>query len=111
MTRFLDDTGTTVSQLAERAQITKQAMAELVLHLETHGYVVRQPSPTDGRSKLVVPTRRGLEVVALAQSLVPQVENVVDRAVGQDRAAGLRHDLAAIRATAELEVAALRSPA
>jgi hypothetical protein len=33
--QYLDDTGTTVSLLAERAQITKQAMAELVQHLET----------------------------------------------------------------------------
>ena len=37
--QYLDDTGTTVSVLAERAQMTKQAMAELVRHLETHGYV------------------------------------------------------------------------
>ena len=37
--QYLDDTGTTVSVLAERAQMTKQAMAELVRHLEKHGYV------------------------------------------------------------------------
>jgi DNA-binding MarR family transcriptional regulator len=36
---------TTVSLLAERAQMTKQAMAELVRHLETHGYVVRGTRP------------------------------------------------------------------
>src|SRR5918997_949711 len=61
---YLDETGTTVSQLAGRARMTKQAMAELVEHLETHGYVVRRPNPSDGRSKLVVPTERGREVVA-----------------------------------------------
>ena len=43
-----DDTGTTVSLLAERARMTKQAMAELVRHLEAHGYVRRVPDPTDG---------------------------------------------------------------
>lgn len=37
--QYLDDTGTTVSALADRAQMTKQAMAELVLHLEKKGYV------------------------------------------------------------------------
>ena len=47
--QYLDDTGTTVSLLAERAQMTKQAMAELVRHLETHGYVVRVPDPADRR--------------------------------------------------------------
>jgi DNA-binding MarR family transcriptional regulator len=48
--------GTTVSVLAERAQITKQSMAGLVRHLEQHGYVERRPDPRDRRAKLV--TRR-----------------------------------------------------
>src|SRR5215204_6114068 len=42
---FLDDGGTQVSELARRAQITKQSMAELVAHLERHGYVERVPDP------------------------------------------------------------------
>ena len=37
----------------ERAQITKQSMAELVLHLERLGYVERVPDPSDRRAKLV----------------------------------------------------------
>jgi hypothetical protein len=45
--QYLDDTGTTVSVLAERAQMTKRAMAELVQHLETRGYVVQVPDPSD----------------------------------------------------------------
>src|SRR5688572_29302147 len=53
--QYIDDTGTTVSLLAERAQMTKQAMAELVHHLETHGYVVRVRDPHDRRAKLVLP--------------------------------------------------------
>ena len=80
---YLDETGTTVSQLAERARMTKQAMAELVEHLEAHGYVVRRPNPADGRSKLVVPTERGMEVVAIAQAMVPEVEQLAERAVGR----------------------------
>ena len=51
--QYLDDTGTTVSLLAERARMTKQAMAELVRHLETHGYVRRVPDPTDRRPMIV----------------------------------------------------------
>src|SRR3712207_3942935 len=57
--QYLDETGTTVSLLAERAQMTKQAMAELVRHLETHRYVVRVPDPADKRAKLVLPTDLG----------------------------------------------------
>ena len=43
--QFLDADGTQVSELARRAQITKQSMAELVAHLELHGYVERVPDP------------------------------------------------------------------
>jgi DNA-binding MarR family transcriptional regulator len=91
--QHLDDTGTTVSTLAARAQMTKQAMAELVGHLERHGYVVRTPDPTDRRAKLVAPTAAGREVVAIAQGLVPEVEQNVDAALGADRVRALRHDL------------------
>ena len=61
--QFLDDAGTRVSELAQRAQVTKQSMAELVAHLERHGYVERAPDPSDRRAKLVRATgarRRGL---------------------------------------------------
>ena len=98
--QYLDDTGTTVSQLAERAQMTKQAMAELVQHLEKHGYVVRVPDPTDRRAKLVLPTERGHEVVKVAQELVPELEGQIERALGADRLRQLRADLDVIRRVA-----------
>ena len=91
--QHLDDTGTTVSTLAARAQITKQAMAELVGHLERHGYVVRVPDPDDGRAKLVRPTAAGRQVVAVAQELVPEVEQRIDAVLGAERARTLRDDL------------------
>jgi DNA-binding MarR family transcriptional regulator len=97
---YLDDTGTTVSLLAERAQMTKQAMAELVAHLEAHGYVVRVPDPTDRRAKLVLPTERGKEVVTIAQELVPELENWVGTVLGAERATALRADLETLRRAA-----------
>jgi len=97
--QHLDDTGTTVSLLAERAQMTKQAMAELVAHLEAHGYVRRVPDPTDRRAKLVVPTERGHDVIAFAQGLVPEIEREVAQVLGAERVRDLRADLEAIRRT------------
>jgi DNA-binding MarR family transcriptional regulator len=94
--QHLDDTGTTVSALAERAGMTKQAMAELVAHLEAHGYVTREPDPADRRAKLVRPTARGREVVAIAQDLVPEMEKAIDALLGPDRVRALREDLTAI---------------
>jgi DNA-binding MarR family transcriptional regulator len=96
--QYLDDAGTTVSVLAERAQMTKQAMAELVAHLEEHGYVVREPDPADRRAKLVLPTARGREVVEIAQALVPEVEEMIAGLIGAERATALRADLETLRA-------------
>ena len=95
--QFLDDSGSTVSVLAQRAQMTKQGMAQLVLHLERHGYVVRVPDPDDGRAKLVQPTERGREVFRIAQELVPEIEHLVVDVIGTERARALREDLEALR--------------
>ncbi|GAA2010690.1 MarR family winged helix-turn-helix transcriptional regulator [Microbacterium ulmi] len=95
--QYLDDTGTTVSSLAQRAHMTKQAMAELVVHLEQTGYVARTPDPTDRRAKLVLPTHRGRRVLAAAQVLVPELEGRVVALIGQDRLRQLRADLDAIQ--------------
>lgn len=95
--QYLDDTGTTVSLLAERAKMTKQAMAELVQHLEAHGYVERVPDPTDRRAKLVQPTERGREVIAVAQEIAPQIEGQITQLLGPDRMRSLRDDLETIR--------------
>jgi DNA-binding MarR family transcriptional regulator len=95
--QYLDDTGTTVSLLAERARMTKQAMAELIRHLEAHGYVRRVPDPTDGRAKLVLPTDRGNEVIEVAQSLAPEIEGRISALLGAQRTAALRTDLETLR--------------
>ena len=96
--QHIDDTGTTVSTLAERAQITKQSMAELVGYLEQHGYVARTPDPDDRRAKLVRLTPAGREVVEIALGLVPEAERHVAETIGADRLEALRADLRAIRA-------------
>lgn len=95
--QFLDDTGTTVSVLAQRARMTKQAMAQLVHHLEEHGYVERVDDPADRRAKLVIPTDQGREVFAIAQGLVPEIEDLVSSIIGSDHLAAMRADLDAIR--------------
>lgn len=97
--QYLDDTGTTVSVLAERAQMTRQAMGELVGYLETHGYLTRVRDPSDRRAKLVLPTALGHEVVAIAQQLVPELEREVGEILGADGVRRLRADLEAIRAS------------
>jgi DNA-binding MarR family transcriptional regulator len=92
--QFLDDEGTRVSVLAQRAQITKQSMAELVAHLERHGYVERIPDPADGRAKLVRATRRGSEVYAVARQFVAELEQQWTARLGERKMRRLRGLLA-----------------
>jgi DNA-binding MarR family transcriptional regulator len=87
---YLDDTGTRVSTLAERAQVTKQSMAELVAHLERHGYVERVADPTDGRAKLVRATERGGELYAIAREVVSEIEADWTRLLGKAKMRQLR---------------------
>ena len=88
--QFLDDEGTRVAVLAERAQITKQSMAELVVHLERHGYVERVPDPGDGRAKLVRATARGGELYAIAREFVAETEREWTRRMGKEKMRRLR---------------------
>ena len=51
--------GDRLTVLAERAQMTKQAVGEVVSELESIGYVERVPDPSDGRAKIIQLTPRG----------------------------------------------------
>jgi DNA-binding MarR family transcriptional regulator len=96
--QFLDDEGTRVSVLAERAQITKQSMAELVAHLERHGYVERTADPSDRRAKLVRATPRGEEVYAIAREFVIELEAEWTRRLGRAKIRELRELLVELNA-------------
>jgi len=96
--QYLDDDGTRVSLLAERAQVSKQAMAQLVAHLEAHGYVERVADPADGRAKLVRATGRGREVYAVAREVVAEVDAQLAERLGEAKLRRLRTLLAELDA-------------
>jgi DNA-binding MarR family transcriptional regulator len=96
--QYLDDAGTRVSVLAQRALITKQSMAELVAHLERHGYVERVPDPGDRRAKLVKATARGREVYAIAREVVAEVQREWTARLGAAKMTQLRRLLEELNA-------------
>ena len=96
--QFLDDDGTRVSVLAARAQVSKQAMAQLVAHLETHGYVERVADPGDRRAKLVRATDRGRDVFAVARELMAEVDARLTERLGEAKLRQLRALLAELDA-------------
>ena len=99
--QFLDDDGTRVSVLAERALVTKQSMAELVAHLEALGYVERVPDPTDRRAKLVRATARGKQLYAIAREVVAEIETDWTRRLGKAKMSELRKLLEELNADLE----------
>src|SRR5215217_1281462 len=66
--------GIRLTDLAQRAGMTKQAMSELVVDLEHLGYVTRRKDPRDGRARLVTFTNRGWASVATALGAFREIE-------------------------------------
>jgi DNA-binding MarR family transcriptional regulator len=86
--------GSRITYLAKHANVSVQAMGELVDHLERHGYVERVGDPTDGRAKLVRLTALGFEVYALAVGLVREMEAGWAAALGERKMHQLKRLLA-----------------
>jgi DNA-binding MarR family transcriptional regulator len=66
--------GSRVTELADRARITKQTAGFLVEQLEKAGYVHRVPDPADARARLVRISARGREAVAVARQAEGAIE-------------------------------------
>jgi DNA-binding MarR family transcriptional regulator len=84
--------GTRLTTIAARANITPQAVGELVDDLERLGYVVRQPDPDDRRAKRIVLTERGEACVAAALSTIAALEAELEDLLGST-ALALLHDM------------------
>jgi DNA-binding MarR family transcriptional regulator len=100
--------GLRVTELAERAAMTKQSMHELVMHLERCGYVRRDPDPADARARLVRLTDRGREVQETAHAASARVH-----LAWRDRVGAARFDAlwAALQEVAGLPATPPEAPA
>lgn len=92
--RVIDPGGTRPTELARRAGVTPQAMAEFVRYLEPRGYVERVPDPSDGRGRIVRLTPRGREASAVAGQVFTDLETRWEDHLGQRAMAQLRQMLA-----------------
>ena len=88
--------GIRLTELADKAGVTKQAMSELVADLERLGYLHRTPDPVDGRARLIGFTDKGRAAVAAAATAFDHMH----AALGEQSLGALRRGL----------LAALRTP-
>ena len=73
--RSLYPDGATVTELAERCEVTKQAISQILDSLESMNVVKRTPDRRDARAKVVKLTKKGersLEIAVLAWGEVEQ---------------------------------------
>lgn len=80
----LDADGTRISVLAERANMSKQAMSQIVGELEKADIVRRAPDPNDGRATLIHFTDRGWDFLEVAYAIKTEIEAEYMALVGED---------------------------
>jgi DNA-binding MarR family transcriptional regulator len=100
--RFVQGEGLRLTDIAERAKLTKQSVGEIVDDLVERGYAQRIPDPDDRRAKLICLTERGEAAQAHGRKLFAKVEKRWTERYGAERIAALREMLE--------EIAAAESP-
>lgn len=87
ITRHLALEGSRLTDLAQRANMSKQAMGKLVEQCEAWGLVTRLIEARDGRARRIVFTPVGLSWLQAFQQAVMQAEAELRAAVGAEVAA------------------------
>jgi DNA-binding MarR family transcriptional regulator len=90
--RIAED-GTRLTELADRAGVTKQTASLLVAALEREGLVERVPDPEDGRARLIRLSARGREAAQRAMEVVIGVEGEWTAHLGPELTERLREAL------------------
>ena len=90
--------GTRITELAERAMVTKATVVHAVDELERLGYVTRRPDPTDGRAKLVVATDRARAAERVARAAIADIRDGWAELIGEREMAALEQGLRRLRA-------------
>jgi DNA-binding MarR family transcriptional regulator len=83
ITRHLPLTGSRLTNLAARADMTKQAMGKLVDQCQAWGLVKRSPDPRDARAVWVSFTPTGLIWLKAFEAAVGQAEEELRGAIGE----------------------------
>ena len=83
-----------MSELARRLSISRQAVHKSVAELERRGVLVVQGDPQRGNSKLVVYTAKGKELNAAGVKIITQIEARIAEQIGAENLEALKRILA-----------------
>lgn len=82
-----------VTELAERAQVTQQAMGKMLKELERTGYVARDIDGGDKRAKEIRLTQRGMALATDSLEVVNQVRSYYANKIGTQQLEELEQSL------------------
>ncbi|MEL6167722.1 MAG: MarR family winged helix-turn-helix transcriptional regulator [Pseudomonadota bacterium] len=85
--------GCRLTDLARMANMSKQAMAEIVEEMIALGYLARFPDPSDRRAKIIVRAPKGLEAHMAAMEAFAEVDDTLAGYLGKERLIQLRQEL------------------
>jgi DNA-binding MarR family transcriptional regulator len=92
----LDFEGNSVTEIAERAHISRQAMSRLAVELEEMGLITRVQSETDARALMLRFTRAGKVLVRASVVIVDEFERELIELVGSRALATVKRTLSTI---------------
>ena len=81
----IDLAGSTVTEAADRAGITKQAMGRLATELEDGGYITVRSNPTDARTRVLHLTKSGMRLMLDSLRVMTDLQNSYARHLGHDQ--------------------------
>src|SRR5262249_18368697 len=85
--------GQRMMDIAQRMQITKQSVHELLGHLERLGYLTRETDPTNRRARLVRLTTKGHGLQEVIRRQAQASERQIADTLGRKRFDQLKHAL------------------
>lgn len=85
--------GCRLTDLARAANMSKQAMSEIVEEMISLGFLARFPDPSDRRAKIILRDEKGLEAHKAAMRAFAEIDQKLAKAMGQERLDKLRAEL------------------
>ena len=95
------------SELANRLQITRQSVNDLLGHLEHHGYLTREPDLNDGRARIVELTPKGRQLQDVCHERARTAEQLMAATLGARRFTELKQALEDLNASSLTQSARL----
>jgi DNA-binding MarR family transcriptional regulator len=103
----IDIDGTRLTELAQRAHLTKQSVWESLKNMEAQGYIARSKDPSDARAILISWTQKGIDFLRVVCLGLMIREDDLARRIGKKDARTLKDLLTKVRESYAKEPPAL----